>query len=87
MIANLLWYFLYIFILSVSTLFMISLFSLQVIAKYLIDYPVDEDIKGYFDHFLKNLSYDIEYGRESSLEMLAFFYSELPLVRKTNFVY
>ena len=46
--------------------------------KFLMDYPLGKKVKGYLEFFVAQLSYEMEPGRESVLEMMAAMFASFP---------
>ncbi|XP_071486924.1 small subunit processome component 20 homolog [Diadema antillarum] len=50
----------------------------EVMHQFLLDYPLGKKLKRHLEFYVKQLSFSIETGRESALEMLATIYSTFP---------
>ncbi|XP_011668785.1 small subunit processome component 20 homolog [Strongylocentrotus purpuratus] len=50
----------------------------QVMHQFLLDYPLGKKLKRHLEFYVKQLSFSVESGRESALEMLATIYSSFP---------
>ncbi|KAL5010991.1 hypothetical protein ScPMuIL_013296 [Solemya velum] len=57
----------------------------QVTLQYLLDYPLGKKIQRHLDFFLTQLTYELESGRESALEMLATIFSSFPKSKMAQF--
>ncbi|XP_063423263.1 small subunit processome component 20 homolog isoform X1 [Mytilus trossulus] len=52
----------------------------QIVSQYLMDYPQGAAITSHLEYFVTQLSYSIDTGRESALEMLATIFTTFPQV-------
>lgn len=52
----------------------------QVVLQYILDYPMGKSLKAYMTFFLDNLEFELDYGRESMLEMLGAILTAFPQV-------
>ncbi|XP_022111823.1 small subunit processome component 20 homolog [Acanthaster planci] len=50
----------------------------QVVLNFLLDYPLGSQLEHYLQFFVIQLNFDLETGRESTLEMLATIFSSFP---------
>ncbi|XP_078664356.1 small subunit processome component 20 homolog isoform X2 [Branchiostoma floridae x Branchiostoma belcheri] len=50
----------------------------QVFGKFLIDYPLGKKLHRHLEFYVRQLSYAVEAGRESALEMIATVFSSFP---------
>ncbi|XP_063970096.1 small subunit processome component 20 homolog [Lytechinus pictus] len=50
----------------------------QVMHQFLLDYPLGKKLKRHLEFYVKQLSFSVESGRESALEMLATIFSSFP---------
>ncbi|XP_038061553.1 small subunit processome component 20 homolog isoform X2 [Patiria miniata] len=50
----------------------------QVVLNFLLDYPLGNKLKRHLEFYVRQLNFDLETGRESSLEMLATIFSSFP---------
>lgn len=48
--------------------------------QYLLDYPLGKKLQDHLQFYISQLSYEQESGRESTLEMLAAFFTAFPQV-------
>ena len=55
-------------------------FSLQAMLQYLLDYTLGKKLEDHLQFYVSQLSYELESGRESTLEMLAAFFTSFPQV-------
>ena len=58
---------------------MICLF-LQIALQYILEYPLGKLLNKHLEYYITQLSYEMEMGRESALEMLATIFSSFPQV-------
>ncbi|XP_064596875.1 small subunit processome component 20 homolog [Liolophura sinensis] len=56
----------------------VRLQSRQLTLQYLIDYPLGNKLQKHLEFFVTQLEYEMESGRESTLEMLATIFSSFP---------
>ena len=66
-----------------SELAHVRLTSRQLFIHFLMDYPLGKKLKNYIDFYLKNLSYKLEVGRDSVIEMLLTIVKNFPNVSNT----
>lgn len=59
---------------------------LQLSLQYMMDYALGKKLVKHLEFFVTQLSYEMELGRESALEMLATIFSSFPQVRHIFFV-
>ncbi|XP_038044935.1 small subunit processome component 20 homolog [Patiria miniata] len=52
----------------------------QVVLNFLLDYPLGNKLKRHLEFYVRQLNFDLETGRESSLEMLATIFSSFPQI-------
>ncbi|XP_052810287.1 small subunit processome component 20 homolog [Mya arenaria] len=50
----------------------------QAVLQYMLDYPLGKQLDHHLQFYVAQLSYEVETGRESTLEMLAAFFSAFP---------
>ncbi|XP_071791922.1 small subunit processome component 20 homolog isoform X2 [Asterias amurensis] len=50
----------------------------QVIMSFLLDYPLGKKVRGHIEFFVSQLNFELQTGRESTLEMLATIFSSFP---------
>ena len=62
-----------------ALLYMISFF-LQIALQYILEYPLGKLLNKHLEYYITQLSYEMEMGRESALEMLATIFSSFPQV-------
>ena len=48
--------------------------------QYLLDYPLGKKLQTHLEFYISQLNYEMEMGRESTLEMMATFFSSFPQV-------
>ena len=61
-------------------------YFLQVIMSFLLDYPLGKKVRGHIEFFVSQLNFELQTGRESTLEMLATIFSSFPQVRTLSLV-
>lgn len=55
-------------------------YILQIALQYIQEYPLGKLLNKHLEYYVTQLSYDMEMGRESALEMLATIFSSFPQV-------
>lgn len=58
----------------------------DVFHKYLMDYPLGKELEKHVSFFLSQTSFELQYGRESALEMLKTAVNSFPLVSTSIFL-
>lgn len=58
----------------------VRLQSRVVFHQYLMDYPLGKKLDDHISFYLKQLSYEMEFGRESALEVIQNFINSFPYV-------
>lgn len=53
---------------------------LQIALQYILEYPLGKHLNKHLEYYVTQLSYEMEMGRESALEMLATIFSSFPQV-------
>jgi U3 small nucleolar RNA-associated protein 20 len=62
--------------------------SRHAVIQYMLSYNLKKKLTFYFDFFIANISYDVECGRESVLEMFNLFFNKFPIdVLEKNLTY
>lgn len=52
----------------------------QIALQYILEYPLGKLLNKHLEYYVTQLSYEMEMGRESALEMLATIFSSFPQV-------
>ena len=60
--------------------FISFLSPLQIALQYILEYPLGKLLNKHLEYYITQLSYEMEMGRESALEMLATIFSSFPQV-------
>lgn len=55
-------------------------YILQIALQYILEYPLGKLLNKHLEYYVTQLSYEMEMGRESALEMLATIFSSFPQV-------
>jgi U3 small nucleolar RNA-associated protein 20 len=53
----------------------------QIALQYILEYPLGKLLNKHLEYYVTQLSYEMEMGRESALEMLATVFSAFPQVQ------
>jgi U3 small nucleolar RNA-associated protein 20 len=56
--------------------------SRAVFHQYLMDYPLGNKLETHLSFYLSQMSYELQFGRESAIEMISSLISSFPMVRR-----